>query len=142
MEMNFGESLKELLNNRKITPKELASTLHYSLSTIYSWLNNETDIRLSKLINLANFFNCSIEFLIGRDDNNSVNTFAKCPAFNERLLQVMKEKRISTYKLIKTTHYSSKHLYNWSHGTDPQLSTLIDLAKILDCTIDYLVGRI
>lgn len=44
MEVNFGDSLKELMIGVNVTPEALAKV---SLSTVYAWMNSQTDIRLS-----------------------------------------------------------------------------------------------
>jgi len=54
----------------------------------------------------------------------------------------MKEAQISSYALRKISKYDGAYFYNWEHGSEPVLSTLAELSKIFDCTIDYLIGRI
>lgn len=53
----------------------------------------------------------------------------------------MQEKSVSTYKLRQISRYDSKYFQKWDSGSDPLASTLIELATILDYSIDYLVGR-
>lgn len=33
------------------------------------------------------------------------------------------------------------YFYNLEHGSEPLLSTLVELSNIFDCSIDYLIGR-
>ena len=63
------------------------------------------------------------------------------PKFSLRLREVMKEKGVSTYRLRKESRYDGKYFQKWDRGSDPIALTLIEFADILDCTVDYLIGR-
>jgi transcriptional regulator with XRE-family HTH domain len=138
----FGERLNELLFQSSITPEKLASAINVSVSTVYRWKNNETKLFLSNLIALADYLNCSIDFLLGRSDEIlTFHPIRNLPKFSLRLRELMKEKGMSTYRLRKETRYDGKYFEKWDTGSDPLALTLIDLADILDCTVDYLIGR-
>lgn len=141
-EINFGESLKEILNTRNIKVKDFAKSVHISSATVYRWLSNSTEPNLSALISSADYLNCSIEFLIGRSDDDSPFVGKDCPPLTKRIKEVMKEAQISSYALRKISKYDGAYFYNWEHGSEPVLSTLAELSKIFDYTIDYLIGRI
>ena len=67
---NFGELLAELRQDRKMKQSELAKVLHVSVGTIS---NYETGVHfpdIEKLINLADFFNVTTDYLLGRCANN------------------------------------------------------------------------
>lgn len=136
----FSERLNDILFDKNLD--ELAKKLGVALSSIYYWKSGEREIALSNLVALADHFEISIEYLIGRsEDDNKIRSKQFHP-FGKRLREVMREKGISTYYLRQNYKYGSKHFENWDNGADPLLSTLIELSEILDCTIDYLIGRI
>jgi transcriptional regulator with XRE-family HTH domain len=139
--ISFGDSLKEILNNRYIKVKDYAEAVNISQATAYSWINNTTEPNLSYLISSADYFKCPIEFLIGRSENEIHMEGKNYPPFTKRIREIMRETKISTYKLRKISKYDGAYFYNWEHGSEPLLSTLIELSDILDCTIDYLIGR-
>lgn len=141
-EVNFGESLNEILNNRNINVKDFAKAINISLTTAYSWLRNLTEPNLSALIATADYLKCTIEFLIGRNPDESPFVGNNYPPIAQRIKEVMKESGISSYKLRRISKYDGSYFYNWEHGSEPLLSTLIELSKIFDCTIDHLIGRI
>ena len=140
--IDFGESLREILNNNNIQVKDIAKQIGVSLETIYSWLKNNTEPNLSYLISMADFFECSIEYLIGRTVDKNYIDVKSYPPFSKRVQFVLREVGISTYELKQTTKYDGGYFYKWKRGSQPLLSTLIELARIADCTVDYLVGRI
>ena len=137
----FGESLNEILANRNIKIKDFASAAGIPLATFYSWLSNTTEPNLSALILMADYLKCSIEFLIGRSEDETLIVGENYPPLTKRIREVMKEVGISSYKLRKISKYDGAYFYNWEHGSEPLLSTLVELSKIFDCTIDYLIGR-
>lgn len=51
--------------SRGISKEELAKVLNISLKTYYNWINGKTDIPSSKLIDMAEMFNVSIDYLLG-----------------------------------------------------------------------------
>lgn len=46
---------------------QLAISLEVSESTMKNWMHGRTDMPVSKLIKIANFFNCTTDYLLGRE---------------------------------------------------------------------------
>ena len=65
--------LKELRNKRKMSQVRLGIELGVSQDTIsrYEKLDHEADYQM--LINIADFFNVSLDYLFGRTDNPKIN---------------------------------------------------------------------
>ena len=139
--INFGESLNEILTDRNIKVKDFAKSVNISLATVYSWLSNSSEPALSSVIAIADYFKCSVEFLIGRSDDDKVIECKSYPPLTKRIKEIMKETGISSYKLRKISKYDGAYFYNWEHGSEPLLSTLVELSNIFDCSIDFLIGR-
>lgn len=66
--MCFGELLVQLRNNKKIFQKELASYLNVSIGTISNYENGIHTPDLSTLCKLADYFDVSTDYLLGRTD--------------------------------------------------------------------------
>ena len=64
--MNFSENLKNLRKINKIDQNTLAKTLSVSAKTVSHWETGYTEPSISQLILLANYFDVSVEELIGR----------------------------------------------------------------------------
>ena len=43
--------------------------------------------------------------------------------------------------ISRLLNVSAAHVYNWSTGSIPSGATLINISEILDCSLDYLIGR-
>lgn len=139
--INFGDSLNEILKSRSIKIKDFAAAINVSSAALYSWLNNSNEPNLAALISMADHLQCTIEFLIGRSDDERISAGKLYPQLVDRIKEVMKEADISSYKLRKISKFDGAYFYNWNHGSEPLLSTLIELSNILECTVDYLIGR-
>jgi len=138
----FAERLKELMDDNSVNPKELGTATEINQKQIYPWLSGVSVPSLKNLIKLADYFQCSVEFLAGIEQENYLRAFKPRPPFSERLSVVIKETGITIYRLAKITKIFERTIYDWLDGQYiPQLENLIKLADALKCTIDYLVGR-
>lgn len=70
---NFANNLKNLRRIKKITQIELANKLSLSRTSIVMWESGQNYPSMDKLIELANIFDCSIDFLLGITSTNSQN---------------------------------------------------------------------
>jgi transcriptional regulator with XRE-family HTH domain len=70
---NFGERLRELRNQAKVTQKQLSIDLNISERGIQSYELNEKKPGLDALISLADYFNVSLDYLVGRSDNSNID---------------------------------------------------------------------
>lgn len=66
---NFGEHLKELRKNRNITQKQLANAIGASERGIQNYELNQRKPTYDALLSLANYFNVSLDYLVGRSNN-------------------------------------------------------------------------
>ena len=55
------------------------------------------------------------------------------------LWNTMKEKKMSTYKLINTYHFNKGTLYHLKRGDNVNIATLAALCQILECRIEDVV---
>ena len=66
----FGELLSELRQSRGMTQKELAKVLYVSDGTISNYENGVHYPDVEKLMDIADFFNVTTDYLLGRCKNN------------------------------------------------------------------------
>lgn len=73
----FGERLKELREDQGLTQSDLANYLHISRPTITLYENNTNQPDFNTLIQIADKFNVSLDYLLGRTNQkyniNSLN---------------------------------------------------------------------
>lgn len=64
--MNLAENLKCLRKVKNIGQAELAAELNVSIKTVSHWETGYTEPSIAQLIHLANYFDTSIDELVGR----------------------------------------------------------------------------
>ena len=71
--MSFPERLLELRKANGLTQKQLAVESNLSEVGIKSYERNIREPAYQQLLSLANFFNMSLDYLVGRSDNPEIN---------------------------------------------------------------------
>lgn len=64
----FGERLKELRNEKNLSQKDLAKILGTTNSSVCDWETDRAQPDMEMLVRLGDFFNVSIDYLLGRTD--------------------------------------------------------------------------
>lgn len=63
--MQIGDRILRLLQNKRITQKQLAEQLNISYSTLNGYVNNNREPDYSTIIDIAKFFDVSVDYLVG-----------------------------------------------------------------------------
>ena len=66
--MNYGKIFKELRIEKGVGQVELAKAINVSKGIISLWENGLREPKLSNLIELANFFEVSLDYLVGLEN--------------------------------------------------------------------------
>ena len=140
---NFMESLSELIMQANLTPSEFAKCVGCGKGTISRYLHEQKVPDVELLIHMADFFNCSTDYLLGRETEKYNRVFVNpCPSFQKRLPILCKELGITKYQLQKQTGIAESAIYNWQNGKNkPRLDNLIKIADAFDCSLDFVLGR-
>lgn len=65
------DRLKNLRNSRKLSQKDFAQALDVSQQTVASWENGRTESSNAALTAIADYFNVSADYLLGRDTSTA-----------------------------------------------------------------------
>lgn len=68
--MRFSEILQDLREDRDVSRKELAAFLNISVSTLGMYEQGRREPNIDMLIKMADYFNVSLDVLVGRDFAN------------------------------------------------------------------------
>lgn len=94
------------------------------------------------LVRLADLFDCSTDYLLGRETEKYPRVFFSCPSFQERLPILCQQLNITKYKLQKDTGIAESAIYSWQRGTEsPNLENVLKIADTYNCTVDFIIGR-
>lgn len=137
----FIDRFVKLLENEDIN--KLAEYLGLKDSSyIYHWRIGYKYPRLNNLIKIANFFECPLDYLLGRDDAFYEINITPNVKFVDQLEKVMKEKGFKQKQLVNDKIISRTNIYDWRHdGNSPSMDIVIKLADYLNVSVDHLVGR-
>ena len=67
--MMFNERLKELRLNSELTQKDIAHITGVSIRAFQRYEHGDTEPNIKTLICLADFFNVTLDYFVGRTDN-------------------------------------------------------------------------
>ncbi len=136
------ERLKELMEEAEIGTPELARNIGLDHSEISKFLRGDRVPSTATLVTLADFFNCTTDYIIGYSDVLDERTFKKRPPFSEQLSFLLDYFKISKYKLEKGTNLAEEVVNRWHKGKyEPSVESLIRIAKFLNCSVDFVLGR-
>lgn len=138
----FQDRLQDLLVENNLSRLQLSKRIGISFETLNGYFNKNFYPELSVAIKLANYFNCSIHYLMGLTDNFNNKEINEL-SFIDTLKKLMKENNLSIEKFTKALNMSEANFYRWQSGkTQPAMNSLIAISKFFDVTIDYLVQNI
>ena len=138
---SFGGRLSDLMLEKGVSSIKLGNAIGVSKSAINNWRSGKFQMYLSNLLKVADYFNCSLEYLVGRTENPLDYAPKPCPPFYARFRAVMKERGKTRYGMNRDTAIKDSYFTEWASGSDPRVSSLIEAADYLGVTLDYLVGR-
>lgn len=70
---SFSENLKTLKGQKNVRQKDIAEAIGVSLRAYQYYETNTKEPTLSNLIALADYFDVSLDYLVGRSDNPTIN---------------------------------------------------------------------
>lgn len=138
----FSNALKELLDESKMDFKTLAKEVGISASRITDYMRNDKLPNMENLIKIADYFNCSTDFLLGREYASTDKTFCTPPPFSQRLQYLRKLKQFKHIDIYGKGGITKSRYFDWLNGSrQPSVDNLLQLANIFDCSVDFLIGR-
>ncbi len=137
---NFQERLNELIIENNINRLKLANAIKVSSTTINGYFNDNYFPQLDIAIRLADYFNCSLDYLFGRSDNYT-NTNTNNNAFIDNYNYLLKINKVSIARSLREMNMSEYNYYRWKAGIVPKTINLLEIADYFDTSLDFLIGR-
>ena len=107
--MGYGKNLKDILDEKGITVKELAKKAGIAPTTLYSIIQRDTAIRFDTALKISNILNIPINSICKDNPYEDMETLPKLPKDKERMMIALEKKAYfsdRTLKLIKNFDYS------------------------------------
>ena len=138
----FAERLSELIFDKGKSVSATAKEIGISKTTAYAYLSGQKMPTVENAVKIADYFSCSLDFLVGKEWEIRSATYRPCKPFPERFNEILSQFSCSRYRLEHNTGIAESTLYYWAKGkTSPTLENIILLAEQFDCSIDFLLGR-
>lgn len=141
----FGIRFKEERKKKNLTQQGLASLFHLDKSSISKYENGHQVPEMETLIKLSNFFEVSIDYLLGKTDNRNSDTDLEVSVgdnFGKKLKQLRDSYNISAMKLSEDLNIHRGSLSNWETGKrKPDSEMLLKIANYFGVSVDYLLGN-
>lgn len=138
----LSEMLDSLMFERELTLTKLANEVGIEKATLSRYLHAVMTPSVENLVKLADYFQCTTDYLLGRENENYPTVFKPCPPFSEQLIVLKEHFNCTWWYFYKTAHISSSRFYEWKNGKrTPALDCIIFLADGFDCPVDFIIGR-
>ena len=141
----ISEKLLEVRTDNDLTQLEMAKILKTSQSNYSRWENNREIIPLKKLNSLCNYFNISMDYLIGNTNNKNGNGTHIINNFDigNNIKEVRKKNNITQKELAKVLNTTQSTISAYESGETLLLTAFaIEISKRYKVSMDKLCGRI
>ena len=89
--MEFKDILKQLREEKSVSGKKLSVELQFSPNLVYAWEKGRAQPNIETLIKLAEYFDVSVDYLIGAtDDFNTTAPAKSAPGLSKREEELLK----------------------------------------------------
>ncbi|MCM1306807.1 MAG: helix-turn-helix domain-containing protein [Bacteroides sp.] len=138
----FAERLRELMIDNNVDTDALIKITNVNRTSVNRYLAGRCFPSVECLVKIADAFKCTLDFLLGREENNYYTKSKECPPFKNQLKFLLDHFQKTKYQLHKEGHITESAIYYWQNGTHiPRIGDIEKLARYFDCTLDYVVGR-
>ncbi len=144
---SFKAVFTEKFKDSELSKKEFASFLGVSQPVVTRALNFGIVPSLRTLIRIADKLEVSIEYLLGRKNNENFIPAERKTDFHERLEFLMQQRKaagenVNFGKICRKTTFPRTYFYEWiKEKTLPSLDYAFNIAEYFGVSIDYLLGR-
>lgn len=109
----IGERIKELRESKNMTQNELADVINISRDAFANYeTRTDRQVPFDRLINIADYFNTSIDYLIGRTDiknsNADIQYIGEETGLDDESIEILHELKNFSPEIIDTINYLIK----------------------------------
>lgn len=117
--MGFPQILKEMRLEKGFTQKQLAQLLNLSSNIVCEWEKGRCEPSIDTLKRLSTLFDCSIDYLVGEENNNLITQNFSLPNNEQALLDnfrklpedLQERARMYMQKLVELLNEETKNTF-------------------------------
>lgn len=146
----FATELNERMETKGVTVRQVSLATHVSRANIYSYRYGKTFPDLYSLVMFADYFNCSVDELLGYRSNVegcgvmdlAISEKEFADEFRDRLQEYMESKTCDVKELAERSGISANSIdmYLSVHRLVPRTVDFIRICSALECTPSELLG--
>ena len=134
--------VKELMRDHgEMSPSDLSRAVHCELHSVTKWLNGTFYPRYETLVALSDYFQTSVDFILGLTENDLSVRSANTIPFALRLKTILERQKKSRSSLAKELGVKTTTVSKWlEQSRMPEAVNLIKLAALFDVSVEYVTG--
>ena len=138
----FQKRFNDIINETDYKRAELSKLIPISQSSLSNALSYGIIPSVKTLIRVADFFDISINFLLGKTDEENFIKSSTVTTFHQRFESLCAEKEVTHYKVASDCLFDKSSISKWfSKNFIPELEILELLCDYFNVSLDYLLGR-
>lgn len=138
----FQNRLNNFMEVEGLNLTGLAKKIGCSYQAITLWFEGKYYPRYNVLISIADYFECSVDYLLGLTDNESFKPSNNISDFQTRFIAALKKNDFTEYRVAKLCRIEQSTISKWLlRNRIPETENLIKLSQVLKCSVEYLLGR-
>ena len=142
MKKSFGEKLRNIRKEKRLTQQKMASLLNMTQGAYCKYENNQTSPNPETLIKISKILDISLDYLLNNNLNLKNISYSNIMERKNRIKELRTKFHITQKKLAKTLATSQSNISSWESGrTEPNQDIYIKLCDIFHCSLDYITGR-
>lgn len=141
---SFAENLKDLINEKGKSLRKIGNDSGFTSGQLSEYTHGAYPT-VEKAIKLANYFDCSLDYMFGITEERNYTKYNNNPfdleLFIKRYNELLKENKTTHWQFCKRNELAESTLRHWKAGHKPIMDSLLIIARNLNGSLDYLVGR-
>ena len=138
----FQQRFRELITDYDYKRSDIVRLIPINQCTLSNALSYGIVPSTKTLIRVADFFNVSINFLLGKTEENDFIKAEKTATFISRFESLCLEKKVSHNKVANDCSFDKSNISRWfSKEYTPELEIVELLCDYFNVSPDYLLGR-
>lgn len=156
-------TIKELAKFKQVTVRQMLSDCGLSVNTLSSMQSGGYFPRLEAIAKIADYFDCSIDYLLGRSEipdtlyisdslsakkqesplslTNELSSMYNSQITKIRIKELCKAAKISEESVLTRCELGTNAIRQINDKKGMASYSLAKIADILNCSVDYLLGR-
>ena len=138
---NFGEIVRDAMIDANLSLSKLSKLSKVPKSALSVYIHGSSYPLVTNLIKISNFFDVSVDYLLGRTDKKKKPPKAKLnEGFFDRFQNLLEQNNLSFNKFASDLKISTSTCSKWKAGLIPNTPNLILVADYFCVSVDYLLG--